>query len=61
MRSKHVKEGSMGAHDNIESTEDKGGPGGPVLMAASQEGTQAGHDTCEHRRVFSLAFHDLGT
>lgn len=61
MRSKHVKEGSMGAHEDIENTEDKGSPGGLVLVAASQEGTQAGHVTCEHRRGFSLTFHDLDT
>lgn len=56
-----LKEGSMGAHENIENEEEKEGPGGPVLVAASQEGTQAGHVTCEHGRVFSLASHDLDT
>lgn len=51
----------MGAHENIENEEEKEGPGGPVLVAASQEGTRAGHVTCEHGRVFSLASHDLDT
>lgn len=52
MRPKHVKEGSMGAHENIENAKDKESLGEPVLVAASREGTWAGHVTCEHGRVF---------
>lgn len=52
VRSEHsVEEESIRSHEKVEKAEDKGGLGGPLLVAASQEETWSGHVTCECSRA----------